>query len=72
MKTIVSLALVLALIGVAAVGVVDAKSDNANENAPGQDNIPDVPGQNGQNPGQSDGEYGPPGNPDQPTGHDKE
>ena len=72
MKTIVALVLVVALIGVAAVGVVDAKSDNANENAPGQDNVPDNPGQNEENPGQSDGDSGPPGNPEQPTGQNKE
>ncbi|MGV8174612.1 MAG: hypothetical protein ACP5OU_02805 [Methanothrix sp.] len=44
--------LLVALIGIAAIGVVDSKSDNAN---------PAAPGQTGNNPGQSGGEIGPPG-----------
>lgn len=51
MRAMVALILV-ALIGMAAIGVVDSKSDKANHAAPGQ---------TGLNPGQSGGENGPPG-----------
>jgi hypothetical protein len=40
---------------------VSAKSDNANEDAAGQDNVPGGPGQAEEKPGNADGHSGAPG-----------
>ncbi len=58
MKAIVALVLVVALIGVTAIGIADSTITRPSNNGADSDL---APGQTGTNPGQSDGAIGAPG-----------